>query len=247
MSELKSGQGKDLGPEDFDAIREAVMETPRGRWFLSEYEFRLRKAETAEMLDGMKRLETAVSHNHDTIMQRLSEALARGPAAAPSGTSPAPQAGLAPKHMKYFKQDEEIFEPAPQAKIAAVPEAPKPVTPPKPEVPKGARLIIRRTASPAAVTETVAEGNPPAAPEPFTAEPVASETPAIEPVTPEVSAPSAGAAPEPQVVDAAMPPEPAHAEPVQADAQPKRRIVIIRHKPGDDIEVPLQDEMAEAS
>ena len=95
MSELKSGQGKDLGPEDFDAIREAVMETPRGRWFLSEYEFRLRKAETAEMLDGMKRLETAVSHNHDTIMQRLSEALARGPAAAPSGTSPAPQAGPA--------------------------------------------------------------------------------------------------------------------------------------------------------
>jgi hypothetical protein len=33
----------------------------------------------------------------------------------------------------------------------------------------------------------------------------------------------------------------------QAEAPPKRRIVIIRHKPGEEIDVPLQSEMAEAS
>jgi hypothetical protein len=226
MSELRSRPGKDLGPEDFEAIREAVMETSRGRWFLSEYEARLRQGQTAEMLDGMKRLETAVSHNHDTIMQRLAEALARGPVAAPPSASPPPQADLAPRHMKYFKQDEEIFEPAPQARIAAVPEAPKPAADTKPAVPKGAKLIIRRTGEATANAEAAPASPPPAA-----------------------EAPAPAPAGEPQVVDAAMPPEPvpAPAEPVQAEAQPKRRIVIIRHKPGEDIDVPLQNEMAEAS
>ena len=33
----------------------------------------------------------------------------------------------------------------------------------------------------------------------------------------------------------------------QTEAAPKRRIVIIRHKPGEDIDVPLQREMAQAS
>ena len=44
------------------------METPRGRWFLDQYASRLRAAETQGLVAGMKRLETAVSANHDALM-----------------------------------------------------------------------------------------------------------------------------------------------------------------------------------
>ena len=196
-----------LKPQDFEAIREAVMETPRGRWFLHQYASRLRSAETSGLLDSMKRLENAVTSNHDALMSRLASALTREPGAQAPAAS-APRADLVPKHMKFFKQDEEIFEPAPQARIAAVPEAPKPE--PKPEAPKGARVIIRR-AEPTSV--------------------------AVDLAKPEEPAPAVAAAP------AAPEPQPAP----QAEAAPKRRIVIIRHKPGEDIDVPLQNEMAQAS
>ena len=66
--------------------------------------------------------------------------------------------------MKYFLTDEDIFEPAPQARIAAVPDLP----------------------------------------------------------------------PEPLPLD-------------EPEAPQKRRIVIIRHKPGEQIDVPLADELAQAS
>jgi hypothetical protein len=140
-----------LKPEDFDSIRDAVMETPRGRWFLTEYASRLRTSETGGLLDSMRRLEKAVTANHDALMSRLAHALENQ--AAPKAS--APQADLAPKHMKYFKQDEEIFEPAPQAKIAAVPDAPRPE--PKPEVPKGARVIIKRSTEASISIETEAD------------------------------------------------------------------------------------------
>ena len=226
MAATTSGGGKDLGPEDFEAIREAVMETPRGRWFLGEMEARMRKTETVTLLDSMKRLESAVSHNHDAIMQRLAEALARGPHVS-LPPSPSPQTELAPKHMKYFKQDEEIFEPAPQATIAAVPEPAKPAEVKKPAVAKGAKLIIRRTSAVETVDAVeVAETtiDVPHPPEPAEAVAVAAE-------------------------QLAAPAEPAQAaqDAPQAEAAPKRRIVIIRHKPGEDIDVPLQDELAQAS
>ena len=67
----------DLSHEDFDEIRDAVMETARGRWFLDEYATRLRTRETTNLLDSMKRLENAVSANHDALMARLAGALAQ--------------------------------------------------------------------------------------------------------------------------------------------------------------------------
>jgi hypothetical protein len=140
--------GRDLSPVDFERIREAVMETPRGRWFLNEYASRLRSTETSAMLDSMKRLESSLSASHDALMSRLADALTREPA---PGHVSAPQADLAPKHMKFFKQDEEIFEPAPQTTIATVKESPKP------EVPKGAKLIIRRTTETQSSVEVTAE------------------------------------------------------------------------------------------
>jgi hypothetical protein len=160
---------KDMRPEDFDAIREAVMETPRGRWFLEQYAERLRAAETQGLVTGMKRLEKAVSANHDALMSRLAAALGHG-SEAPRRAPPPAGPELAPRHMKYFRNDEDIFEPAPHARIASVPDlALLPELPPDP-------------------------------------------LPLDEPETPA-----------------------------------KRRIVIIRHKPGEQIEVPLADELARAS
>ena len=151
-----------LAPEDFEAIREAVMETARGRWFLDQFATRLRAAETAQLTAGLHRLEKAVSANHEHLMARLTDALRNAPSAPVE--SP-PQADLAPKHMKFFKAEEEIFEPAPHARIAAVPDAPR---------------------------------------------------------LPELAIPFAAAA--------------------EPKATAKRRIVIIRHKPGEEIDVPLAED-----
>ena len=154
---------RDLKSEDFDAIREAVMETARGRWFLDQYAARLRAAETQGLITGMQRLETAMSSNHDALMARLASALNQGQAASRASSAPE----LAPRHMKFFRNDEDIFEPAPNAQIAAVPDL------------------------------------------------------------------------------ALLPPEPTRL--MEAEAPTKRRIVIIRHKPGEQIDVPLADDLAKAS
>jgi len=110
----------------------------------------------------MKRLETALSANHDAVMTRLASALEKEPQA------PRPAPELSPRHMKYYRNDEDIFEPAPQAQGITVPDL---------------------TLLPGLPPEPVAEMEPPA----------------------------------------------------------KRRIVIIRHKPGEQIDVPLADDLAKAS
>src|SRR5215472_5161195 len=43
--------------EDYEAIREAFMETARGRWFLDEYARRNRNADTCMVLDAVARIE----------------------------------------------------------------------------------------------------------------------------------------------------------------------------------------------
>src|ERR1700757_3478937 len=43
--------------EDYEAIREAFMETARGRWFLDEYARRNRNADTHMVLDAVSRIE----------------------------------------------------------------------------------------------------------------------------------------------------------------------------------------------
>jgi hypothetical protein len=47
-------------PDDYDAIADAVMETARGRWFLSEYARRNRAADTDLVLAALSRLEARV-------------------------------------------------------------------------------------------------------------------------------------------------------------------------------------------
>ncbi|HET6839328.1 MAG TPA: hypothetical protein VFH41_06285 [Bradyrhizobium sp.] len=47
--------------EDYDAIREAFMETSRGRWFLGEYAKRNRNADTRLVLDAVERIEETLA------------------------------------------------------------------------------------------------------------------------------------------------------------------------------------------
>ena len=49
------------GEEDYEAIREAFMETSRGRWCLGEYARRNRNADTRMVLDAVARIEEALA------------------------------------------------------------------------------------------------------------------------------------------------------------------------------------------
>jgi chemotaxis protein CheZ len=55
-----------LDDQDYAAIEAAVMETDRGRWFLSEYARRNRHAETEGLLESLGRIERAVSHTRES-------------------------------------------------------------------------------------------------------------------------------------------------------------------------------------
>jgi hypothetical protein len=62
---------------DYDAIREAFMETSRGRWFLSEYARRNRNADTRMVLDAVARIEENLAAQKDAAPEHaLAEALA---------------------------------------------------------------------------------------------------------------------------------------------------------------------------
>ncbi|MGA7803135.1 hypothetical protein, partial [Bradyrhizobium sp.] len=66
---------------DYDAIREAFMETSRGRWFLGEYAKRNRNADTSMVLDAVARIEETLAAQRQQPEQpaadnRLPEALA---------------------------------------------------------------------------------------------------------------------------------------------------------------------------
>jgi hypothetical protein len=47
--------------EHYEALESAVMESPRGRWFLTEYARRNRAADTTMLLDALKRLESVAA------------------------------------------------------------------------------------------------------------------------------------------------------------------------------------------
>ena len=62
---------------DYDAIREAFMETSRGRWFLGEYAKRNRNADTRMVLDAVARIEeTLAAQQKPARDPGLDEALA---------------------------------------------------------------------------------------------------------------------------------------------------------------------------
>jgi chemotaxis protein CheZ len=55
-----------LSEADYEAIAAAVMETARGRWFLSEYARRNRNTDTGKVLEAIARLEQAIEHKAHT-------------------------------------------------------------------------------------------------------------------------------------------------------------------------------------
>ncbi len=187
-------------PDSFEAIERAVMESRRGRWFLDEYARRRSDGETNILLNAIGKLENTVAINHDVIAERLSKALGLM-VSVDSKLSPAPLASapveLTPQHMKFFKQDEELFEPP--VKTPAAP-APHKAAEPKSEVMKGAKLVIRPQ--------------------------------------PETTGESAVALIEaPMELSSLVSPAPARETPA------KSRIVIVRHKAGEALDVPLHDEL----
>jgi len=64
------------GEEDYEAIREAFMETSRGRWFLGEYARRNRNADTRMVLDAVARIEESLAAQRQPAPESgLAEAL----------------------------------------------------------------------------------------------------------------------------------------------------------------------------
>src|SRR5919201_6624414 len=62
---------------DYEAIRDAFMETSRGRWFLGEYAKRNRNADTSLVLDAVARIEESLAAQKEAIAEAdLTAALA---------------------------------------------------------------------------------------------------------------------------------------------------------------------------
>jgi len=62
---------------DYEAIREAFLETSRGRWFLGEYAKRNRNADTRMVLDAVARIEETLAAQKTPVRDpRFGEALA---------------------------------------------------------------------------------------------------------------------------------------------------------------------------
>ncbi|MGY3034790.1 hypothetical protein ACVIIV_003960 [Bradyrhizobium sp. USDA 4354] len=71
-----SARAAEPNEQDYDAIREAFMETARGRWFLGEYAKRNRNADTSMVLDAVARIEESLAAQRQPVVEdRLPEAL----------------------------------------------------------------------------------------------------------------------------------------------------------------------------
>jgi hypothetical protein len=73
---------------DFEAIREAFLETARGRWFLDEYTKRNRNADTAMVLEAVARIERTLA------AQKEEQKPQEEPAAPPSSELPEAMAAV---------------------------------------------------------------------------------------------------------------------------------------------------------
>lgn len=196
MSSVPGSSGLPEITESYESIERLVMETPRGRWFLDEFARRQRAHELTVVLDSIQRLEQVMAVRHasaetDNLANRITKAIDSPVAAMPT------EENLEARQLKYFKKDEDIFQPSPPISPRAVNSEPE-------SEHRGARLIIRRSESATA-------------PDQFAPQPVHHE------------------------------PEPAAPAIASTEEAPKRRIVIIRHKAGEEMNVPLQNEVAAAS
>ncbi|QDP21003.2 hypothetical protein [Bradyrhizobium cosmicum] len=71
-----SARAAEPNEQDYDAIREAFLETARGRWFLGEYAKRNRNADTRMVLDAVAKIEeTLAAQRQPVVEDRLPAAL----------------------------------------------------------------------------------------------------------------------------------------------------------------------------
>jgi len=119
---------------DFEAIENAVMETARGRWFLSEYKKRhsTEQTDTPTLLDAINRLEKVITNiSHDLPSQQKPKKIIVSPPAKPAiakvtqNETTALKAdarkteSLTKENLQFFAKDEDMFTDAPVAPTAA--------------------------------------------------------------------------------------------------------------------------------
>ncbi|EGP06563.1 hypothetical protein CSIRO_3819 [Bradyrhizobiaceae bacterium SG-6C] len=75
---------------DFEAIREAFLETARGRWFLDEYTKRNRNADTAMVLEAVARIENSLAAQKEEYQRQAfsEQALREAPPSEPPAAEP---------------------------------------------------------------------------------------------------------------------------------------------------------------
>lgn len=102
---------------DYEAIEAAVMESPRGRWFLSEFARRNRAADTNMLLEAIAKLERSVAEKSPRRA---------GVGAAETSGSEATEAGggLTADNLSYFEGDEDLFRARPDVAEADRPAEP---------------------------------------------------------------------------------------------------------------------------
>jgi hypothetical protein len=252
-------------PESLDEILNVVKETPRGRWFLEAYTNRVQTGGTSTILSAIAKLESSLqsmngsgadaallqkARHHiaqaradivnsdqgkttlssegqlfaklaDLSKKAFSDPTHQEPAIAKNvervlrlvadldqdlGTSLVPMPVAAPKPAaQYFKQDDDVFEPAPAPVAIKQVKTIKPVEPAS----RGAKLVIQHIEP---IRTETADASVIESAKPEIAEPIAITTTEVETTAPEPS-----------------------------------RIVIIRKKAEDLVEVPLMEEpIAEA-
>jgi hypothetical protein len=127
----------------FDDILEAVQESRRGRWFLQEYEARMRGRDTLTVLAAIERLQANMTSLAPVAKPAMESVEAQAePQQAPPGNH----------GTRYFEADANLFERTTPAKPVLVqaekPEAaPTPPLPAEEPAPQGAKLIIRKAGS----------------------------------------------------------------------------------------------------
>jgi len=108
--------------QEYRSIEAALLETPRGRWFLAEHSRRSRRLESAELEDAIGRLKTSLRDppavlgrlrtELDSIAQLLRQArstvLSRAPAGGPRPVAPAAGSGDASAAGGLLKAAEEL-------------------------------------------------------------------------------------------------------------------------------------------
>ena len=82
--ELAGGK-KLMDEKQADAIREAFMETSRGRWFLGEYAKRNRNADTHMVLDAVARIEQTLAAQKQARAEPVSALAEQGRLVVPVG------------------------------------------------------------------------------------------------------------------------------------------------------------------